>query len=215
MFSGTNTIVIDLEVLHSPDDLPTGWNDKRALGLSIGGFYDYMTGGITWFDQENLWDTVQMLCDRQPLIISFNGYAFDRQVMWECLGHGVSDRTIGDEMFQARYSDWERMWAVSYDILAEVWRVTGRNYAKGNSLDALCDANGIRGKTGHGAHAPVLWEEGRIAEVLNYCANDIDITRLLAEKVAENHGHVCRVVGDVTIRYLRRLDDGLVICGGS
>lgn len=202
LFDGHTVICLDCEVLHSPDDLPSGWKDKAALGLSIGAYWDGLDGRVHWFDEENLWETIQHICDRHPMIISFNGKSFDSALMWECLGRRLSTRTTGEEVFRALALQWQKLWVNSYDILAEVWRVTGRDYAKGNSLDALCAANGLQRKTGHGAHAPKLWQRGRIAEVLNYCRNDVEITLALAEMLTKRIGRLERQAGAIDIRYL-------------
>ena len=196
MFQENNIVVLDCEVACSPDELSTGWDDKHALGLSLGGYYDYKAERITYFDQDCLWNTIRHLILRDPLIISFNGKGFDGPLMWACLRHDGID----DEQCCAFEQAWHLLWKKSYDILDEVWHVTGRDYAKGNSLDALCKANGLPQKTGHGAHAPKLWQSGRIAEVINYLQNDILITKQLAEYITYHNGRLQRQAGLVTIR---------------
>jgi hypothetical protein len=75
--------------------------------------------------------------------------------------------------------------ADSYDLLATIWasdpasqRVRGVN-----GLDALCQANGISGKTLASADMPGLWQAGAVATVANHCANDVYATMELFEYV--------------------------------
>ena len=199
MWEGQNMICLDLEVEHRPDDLATGWKDLAALGLSIGGLYDYQDQRVHWFDQQTLLATVEALVARQPLMISFNGIGFDfalmRALLRQRIRRGLDYQQVCDQ-FAA-------LAAQSYDILAEIWAAAPENrYQRGNSLDALCQHNGLGAKTGHGAQAPRLWHEGRIAEVVNYCAMDIALTRRLAAHIAKNHGHLERRAGPVQMRYL-------------
>ena len=58
-----------------------GWHDKAALGLSIGGYYSFLSDRIIWFCLATLAETVQRFVRDQPLLVSFNGKAFDFAVM--------------------------------------------------------------------------------------------------------------------------------------
>ena len=51
----------------------------------------------------------------------------------------------------------------------------------GYSLDAIAQANNLGAKTGHGAEAPKLWKQGKYQEVIDYCKNDVLITRRLLD----------------------------------
>ena len=199
MWDGQNIICLDVEVATSPDDLATGWNDLAALGLSIGGYYDYQDQRVHWFDQHTLLATVEALVARQPLMISFNGIGFDfalmRALLRQRIRRGLDYQQVCDQ-FAA-------LAAQSYDILAEIWAVAPENrFQQGNSLDALSQHNGLGAKTGHGAQAPRLWQAGRLAEVMNYCQQDILLTCRLAEHIASHHGLLPRPAGAIGIRHL-------------
>lgn len=211
MFAGQRIIVLDLEVANSPDDVPSGWNDKRALGLSIGGYYSYVDGEIHWFDQENLAETMQKIVEQQPCIVSFNGIGFDSLVMAECIDLDPTMRTTASGII-TEFVDgpWHSLWRSSYDILAEIWKRYGRNTERGlNSLDSILAANGLRPKTGHGAWAPKLWQQGKIAEVINYCQNDILRTKELFELISRQEGRLQRRTGPIHIRYVSDCSIGL------
>ena len=223
MFDGTNVIVLDLETLHSADDLPTGWSDKPALGLSIGCYYDYLDGRVHWFDQAFLVRIVQYLVDRQPLMISFNGIGFDFVVMCGLIRRQADEVEINDRAEMTRATELRRLCdlfktlaANSYDLLAEIWASDPQGkFERGlNSLDAICAANELGEKIGHGAQAPKDWANQEYAKVLNYCQHDVYLTKNLAELVAMQQGKLLRSSGPLTIRFLKPRDDGTVGIAG-
>lgn len=107
------------------------------------------------------WKTSQRLRRESIVsIIGFNSKQFDDNL---CRANGIDVIT-------------------TYDLLEEIrlvafgstrWEDTpeGHNY----SLDAIAKANGMT-KTGHGALAPQLWQEGKHQEVIDYCVNDVKLT---------------------------------------
>jgi hypothetical protein len=90
----------------------------------------------------------------------FNSASFDDWLMW---ANGVEVSTTHDLLEIVR--------------CAAGWSADYRSVPKGfsYSLDAIAKANGMA-KTGHGALAPVLWQQGKHQEVVDYCRNDVVIT---------------------------------------
>ena len=153
-----------------------GWENKAALGLSIGCYYDYRDIRIHWFDVHTLEKTVRHLVETQPLLVSFNGIAFDFPLMRgllrqtaETLAHAGDhlERQAGEGLAQL-CDAFKAQCASSYDILNEIWEVEPDNrYVRGlNSLDAICQASGLGAKLSHGAQAPRDWRDGLYAKVL-------------------------------------------------
>ena len=222
-----NVIVLDLETLHSADDCricgahlrgmvgacksghahaPIGWDNKSALSLSIGCFFDYTSGSVQWFDRLLLEQTMQALVCRQPLMVSFNGIQFDFALMRAILRKLSADMPpcVAPARLQGLTQlcdQFKALAARSYDILAEIWRADPESkYVKGlNSLGAVCLANGLGGKTGAGAQAPRDWQEGKIAQTLNYCQQDVLLTKLLFELILKNNGTIQRRNGPITL----------------
>jgi predicted PolB exonuclease-like 3'-5' exonuclease len=175
-----------------------GWNNKSALGLSIGGYYDYQDERIHWFDEANLEDTIQALVKSEPLMVSFNGIGFDFPLMRGILRRRAEPLALDDYREEAeRLTDladsFKALAAQSYDILAEVWKADpSRKFERGlNSLDAIAWANGLGPKLSNGAHAPRDWAAGHRADVLNYCADDVYKTKALFEMIRTN-GQILR-----------------------
>lgn len=191
---GKNIVVLDLEVANSPDELPTGWEDKRALGLSLGGYWDYQESRIVWFDTPRLEETVGSLVARQPLLVSFHGLQFDFVVMRALLRAKAEQLDDSNRVrLQTLCDQFKALCTTGYDILQAVWAVAGRGSERGlNSLDALCTANQLGSKYGNGALAPKLWQQGEVAAVLNYCTQDILLTKALFELLLDNNGTIQR-----------------------
>lgn len=193
-----------------------GWDNKAALGLSMGGIYDYRLGSITWFDEHNLDNVMAELVERQPLMVSFNGVRFDFPLMRGILrrraeashqardGLGLEPQMSALDML---CDDFKKLAANSYDILAELWRADpDSKFVKGlNSLDAIAQANGLGPKISHGAQAPRDWQAGKHAQVLNYCADDVMKTKALFERISLNGGEIKR--GDGAVIALRWIDE--------
>ena len=73
-----------------------------------------------------------------------------------------------------------------FDLLCEVRERVGqpRQYIKGitrggYNLNNLALKNLGVGKTGTGALAPQLWQDGKKKEVIHYCLNDVRLLKLL------------------------------------
>lgn len=214
MLEGKNVIVLDLETLRSANDckhcgavncdvpsacvndeghVSIGWDDKAALGLSIGCYWEYKDGRIHWFDAANLEVVMRELLDWLPLMVSFNGVQFDFPLMCRLLeqqatvegAHCDQDTPI-PSLIELSHA-FEKLGLASYDILQEIWKKDPANkYKFGlNSLDAIAQASGLGAKLSHGAQAPRDWRDGRVAQVLNYCQDDVYKTKALFEMICE------------------------------
>lgn len=106
------------------------------------------------YDQYNLQEFQQVL-DEADLIVSYNGDSFDSRVL---AANGV--------IVPAHKS---------LDLLAEIRKATGTRF----SLDAMAEKNLKIRKTDSGKLAPILWQQGHRARVINYCLNDCLMTQEL------------------------------------
>ena len=102
------------------------------------------------------------------LVAGFNSMSFDDNVCFKSAGIHVT---------------------TNYDLLRECWRADGLGEVfeypshAGYGLDALAKANGLTGKTGHGADAPVDWQRGHYGKVIDYCLEDVRLTAKLIQMV--------------------------------
>jgi len=136
-----------------------------VLNTAMGGMITLtlLTGRDRVYCSDNLSEFFE-LCANRALLISFNGIGFDNKVL-----RHFGELPEGD--------------LNQYDILREVWKCKGLNPDKfywkthgGFGLEAICQANGLGGKTGHGALAPVQWQRGEIGSVIDYCLQDVKLT---------------------------------------
>ncbi len=177
-----NYLVYDLEIVKAiPDrknpnqrgiEYCTGWSDHTNMGISAVCAFDAYEDRFRVFCEDNLNEFQQLLELRYPLV-TFNGIGFDDKVL---SANGIIV-PVGK----------------SIDLLREIWKAAGLGpeyqyptHAE-YSLDAICKANGLQSKTGNGAKAPIDWQQGKMGSVIDYCLNDVMITRNLYRLIV-NHG---------------------------
>jgi hypothetical protein len=146
------------------------WHDHENMGISCICAYDYEEKRYRVFMEDNLGDFATLV-QNHDLIVGFNSISFDNAV---CLRNGI-----------------EVPVEKSYDILVELWRGAGLG-AKfeypshmGFGLDATCAVNFGTTKTGHGALAPVLYQRKQYGELVDYCLNDVTLTKSLLDRIIE------------------------------
>lgn len=144
------------------------WRDFPNMGIAVVCVYDFREQRYRVFCEDTLSDFQDLVNDRS-IIIGFNNRAFDNRL---CEANGIIVPA-----------------SKSYDILVEVWAAAGLSPEyqhpshAGFGLEALCGVNFGLKKSGKGAHAPVLWQQGKIGAVIDYCLDDVRLTRLLLERI--------------------------------
>lgn len=171
-----HVVVFDLETRRLASEVG-GWDAlKRGEGgVSALVLYDNRTHRHHLYDAHTLDAGIRHL-ESADLVLSFNGLEFDLRVL-----AGLADRRI--------------IAPNHLDLLQLVWKALGSRQGK-NTLDAIGRRTLGYGKTGDGAHAPALADEGRWAELFDYCVADVDLTRQLF-KFVQNHGGVVSANGDL------------------
>ena len=165
-------IIFDIEIANAippkngeliPDiKYAKGWDYPATMGIACIGVYDYTKDTYRVFGEYELED-FQNLIEKHDSFIGFNNIGFDNKVL---------------RAFDVKISDKK-----SYDILAEIYSALGSRQ-KGCKLDNVIEANfGSAGKTGNGADAPILWQRGFHTKVIDYCLNDVRLTKKLLDKI--------------------------------
>ena len=163
-----------------------GWEDHKNMGISCLCCFDYANNRNRVFGWESKQEFIDLTQNRDPLV-SFNGLLFDNKVIEATWGLGIPLDTC-------------------YDILREVWIAVGvdpdhfefKSHG-GYGLEALCKENFGIAKTGDGASAPAEWQRGRHCTVIDYCLNDVRLTRALWEKISR--GEPIKAKGrEITLR---------------
>lgn len=154
------------------------WDDYENMGISVIGVNFISEDGDSVFNHNvnNNSDLgikgFQFGLDAADVLVGFNNQSFDDKLL-KANGFGIPETVV------------------NYDLLAEIWEGAGlcREFVypthAGFGLDAICKANGLGEKSGDGANAAILWQKGKHQEVIDYCENDIKLTRKLFDLIQE------------------------------
>ena len=147
-----------------------GWRDFENMGISTICAYDFETMRYRVFCEDGFGYFEDLVQERE-VIVSFNGVQFDDNL---CAAHGIKVRS-------------------TYDLLWEMWLSAGlrpptkpSEFAaahKGFGLDATAFRNGIGRKSGHGELAPILWQQGKRGQVIDYCLEDVRLTAAVLQRI--------------------------------
>jgi hypothetical protein len=175
-------LIFDCEIIKAilgKDETPRagisyckGWDDYAGMGISVIGAYDYEEHRYRVFCRDNM-NAFTELAKKRSLLVGFNNVKFDNNLL---AANGI--HLNGPVKI--------------YDLLVEIWRgvglpLTWKDFSThgGYGLDQVCAANFGHGKTGNGALAPVLWQQGKIGQVIDYCLEDVRLTKTLLDTVIE------------------------------
>lgn len=173
--SSSRLIVWDLEIAIPVEEVPGGWDAVRrgGAGVSCICLYDTASDRYHCYDAFTLPEAIDHL-NEADLLIGFNTISFDTPIM-----ESLTDATLMPPQF---------------DILNEIWSVLPTR-TKGYKLAQLCDRLGLGTKSRTGASAPDLYRTGQFGRLIDYCMNDVALTRRLANFM-EREGHVLTPDGE-------------------
>jgi len=141
-----------------------------------------------------------------PQLVSWNGGGFDLPVLnYRALIHGITavryweqgdeDRDFKWNSYQARYH------ARHLDLMDHLAMYTGRANAPLDDLAKLC---GFPGKMGvDGSQVWTLYQEGRLAEIRDYCETDVVNTYLVYCRYQLMRGRFTQTAYDAEIALVR------------
>ncbi len=147
-------VVFDIETQNTFRDVN---NDTRKLKVSVVSAYDYATNQIFSY-MENELPHLFKLFETASLIVGYNSQHFDLVVL---------DQYYVGDLFKFPH----------FDILDDIKKQAGHRYP----LDDLVKATLNKGKTGHGLDAINYFREGRIKELIQYCQDDVMLTKELLD----------------------------------
>jgi DEAD/DEAH box helicase domain-containing protein len=153
-------IVFDIETKNFFDTVPS--NDPADLDMSCVCIHDSETDKYMSFTQENLKDLWPIL-EKADLLIGFNSDHFDIPIL-------------------NKYYSGDLTKIKSLDLLKEVKNSLGRRI----KLDTIAEGTLGRHKTGHGADAMIWWRAGEHQKVIDYCVEDVRITKEIYDYALKN-----------------------------
>ncbi|MCD4719491.1 MAG: DEAD/DEAH box helicase [Desulfobacula sp.] len=144
--------VLDIETRRSAKEVG-GWNRAEKMGVSCAVLYDSKTD----IYQEYLQKDIELLCEdlqKLDLVIGFNIIKFDYKVL-------------------SGLSKFDFFSLPSLDILIKVHERLGYRL----SLDHLATQTLGCSKSADGLMALKWWEQGKIDKIIEYCKQDVRVTR--------------------------------------
>lgn len=153
-------IVFDIETSNVFQDVAS--NEPTALDMSVCCIYDYETDKYSSYTQETI-NELWPILEKADLIIGYNSDHFDIPIL-------------------NKYYSGDLTKIKSLDLLKEVKNSLGRRI----KLDTIAEATLGRNKTGHGLEAIVWWKNGEKQKVIDYCIEDVRITKDIYEYALKN-----------------------------
>lgn len=152
-------MVLDVETRHSADEVG-GWNNSHLMGVSVAVLFD----GKAYqnFTQDRLGEMFTLM-QQADLIVGFNTLGFDYKVLQPFCSYNLWDLP-------------------SLDMLKEIKKRL--NYLV--SLDNLASSTFNMQKSADGLKALVWWKQGEIDKIIEYCTQDVRLTKELYEFAQKN-----------------------------
>lgn len=153
-------------------DYCQGWYDHENMGISVIGTVEWPSLRPHIFLQDNIKEFF-VLSQQSDLLVGFNNINFDDRVIL------ATYPEVADYFTEIpRYDLFREIWAAA-NLGPEFKYPTHADCG----LDAVCRANSIGVKSNNGSLAPLLWQQGKQGEVINYCLNDVFLTLKVFERV--------------------------------
>ncbi len=176
-------IVYDIETLRGPEEVEDGWENPEGMGFGTAVSYCYVRNRYFLFGTEEKHILIAQL-KMTDKVISFNGVRFDNKVL---LGNDYKESPWEDHDLLL-----EAVWAkFQCATVKEAEEKHGSKLVHNDTigLDALAYGTLGMGKTGKGAHAPVLIKKGKWAEVFAYNLHDVRLTKMLYD-FSQEYGYL-------------------------
>jgi hypothetical protein len=141
-----------------------GWDDHAGMRVSVLVAYDFRAESLHVYCEDNLQEFAALAQHRKH-IVGFNSKSFDDKVV---AAYDLNVRTT---------------WDLRMELLERVNGDTKRH--AGRRLADWLLANDLPPKTESGAFAPHMWQQGEIGRVIDYCVQDVMLTKRLIDKLPE------------------------------
>jgi len=154
-------LVLDLETKHTFRE----FSEAEKLGITVLAVYDYASERLYTYVESEV-PKVFPLLENCSCIIGFNVKSFDLAVLKPYYAGNIETFPV-------------------FDILDDIREKLGRRLA----LNDLISATLGKKKTGHGLMAIDMYREGRIEELKQYCADDVELTKQIFD-YGVKHGEI-------------------------
>ncbi len=155
-----NFVVFDIETSNIFQDV--GKNDPALLDLAVICIYDSKTDEYKSFFQEDLADLWPIL-ENTDAIVGYNSDHFDIPLL---------NKYYSGDLFSFK----------SIDLMKTIQNSLGRRIG----LDAVAGATLGTAKSAHGLQAVEWWRQGEKQKVVDYCIQDVKVTKSLFDHMREH-----------------------------
>ena len=153
-------MVIDVETKKVVEEVG-GWKNADKLGVSVVCAYDSKINKILSYTEKNINEFIS-LC-KHRLVIGYNIRGFDLKVLTP---YGLDAKKLD-----------------IFDIMYDIETLTRQRFIK---LESIAQGTLKVGKSADGLKAVNWWKEGNISKIIEYCKQDVKITRDIFEYGRQN-----------------------------
>ncbi|MBE0582301.1 MAG: DEAD/DEAH box helicase [Desulfofustis sp.] len=176
--------VFDLETKRSAQEVG-GWHNVEKMGLSVGVVYDSKLDGFATYLEDEIDALIDHLASA-TVIVGFNILGFDYRVLAGATGRQLYDRP-------------------SLDLLKLIQDRLGYRL----SLNRLAEQTLGQTKSADGLQALRWYKEGKIKEIVDYCRQDVALTRDLLLFALDNGYLLFTNKAGATVRLPLSCDEAL------
>ncbi len=162
-------LVIDIETQRLVQEVG-GWDHIDKLGVSVACAYDSQTDQFLSYTEDKLSDLFDLCQSR--LVIGYNIRGFDLPVL---ATYGLDYRSLD-----------------VFDLMYDLETLTRRRFLK---LETVAMGTLGIGKSADGLQAVEWWKQGEVAKIIEYCIQDVRVTRDIFEH-GRRKGSVLLAVAD-------------------
>jgi len=168
-----NYIVFDIETSNIFQDV--GKNDPTLLDLSVVCIYNSHTDSYESFFEENL-ETLWPLLEETDALVGYNSNHFDIPLL---------NKYYEGSLFSFK----------SIDLMKTIQESLGRRIG----LDAVASATLGTAKSANGLQAVEWWRQGEKQKVVDYCIQDVKVTKDLFDHMKEHQNikYKDKVTGEI------------------
>lgn len=169
----SHRLFFDLETKYSAEQVG-GWGNVMDMGMSVGVIWDSLDEAFHVYLEHQVPELIDHL-KRAEITVGFNHVEFDLRVLAGAV-----------PPIDSRHQRYLELRAMNHcDLLTEVKNVLGHRL----KLDSLARPTLQVGKSADGLQALEWYREGRIDLIIEYCKQDVEVTRRLFEYAVE-HGEL-------------------------
>lgn len=156
-------LVLDIETQRIVQDVG-GWEHIDKLGISVACAYDSATDEWLSYTEDQIPQLIR-LCEKR-LVVGYNIRGFDLPVM---VPYGLDPKKLD-----------------VFDLMYDLETLTRQRFLK---LEHVARGTLGTGKSADGLQAVEWWKQGEIQKIIDYCMQDVKVTRDVFNYGRQN-GHV-------------------------